>query len=119
MRPLKDAAKSLSFEGPSESTDAYRQALASTRAFGKLPMTFSLGPMIGSIDEILGQLRLKGIFSLAGRDAIVEDRQISKTVFLKEGDKYKNLAVKTVGEESVVFTDGVNEREVKITAGDR
>jgi hypothetical protein len=119
IRPSKDAVRPLSFEEPSESTDAYRQALASTRAFGKLAATFSLGPMAGSIDEILSQLRLKGIFSLSGRDAIVEDRQVSKTVFLKEGDKYKNLAVKTVGEESVVFTDGVNEREIKITAGDR
>ncbi len=119
MRPSKDALGSLSFEQPSESTDAYRQALASTRAFGKLAASLSLGPMAGSIDDILTQLRLKGIFSLDGRDAIVEDRQVSKTVFLKEGDKYKNLAVKTVGDETVVFTDGVNEREIKITAGDR
>lgn len=117
-RPSKDAIGPLSFEQPSESTDAYRQALSSTRAFGKLAASLSLGPMAGSIDDILAQLRLKGIFSLYGRDAIIEDRQVSKIVFLKQGDMYKNLAVKTVGEDVVVFTDGVNEREIKITAGD-
>ncbi len=114
FRVAKMQTTAYSFEEAGESTEAYSQAVASTRALGKLAAGLSLSPLAGSIDDILGQLRLKGIFSLGGRDAIVEDVQESKTVFLKEGDKYKSLAVKAVGEESLVFTDGVNEREMKI-----
>ena len=71
-----------------------------------------------SILDLAKDYRLKGVAFFDVPEAIVEDARTGSTVFVKEGEKVAELTVKEIKEESLVFSYGDEEQELKIQGGD-
>lgn len=89
---------------------AYQDAVRSSRVFGASP---HLNPQ-AAVSAQASDLRLKGIVELAGRDAILENVKSKRTLFLKQGDRVEGYAVKEVGGDFIVLSDGNNDIRLKI-----
>lgn len=66
------------------------------------------------IEDLIRDLRLRGIVELDGKQAIIEDARTQKSDFIEEGGSINGLTIKRILDEAVIVTDGVREVEMKI-----
>ena len=105
---------SLSFIQGAADPSAYRQAVGSSRLFGDAASFSNESLLAGSLEQGAQTLVLKGIVVIGTKDAIFFDRETQQTHIAAEGDKVKDLVVKKILEDTVLLSDGRNEREMKI-----
>jgi type II secretory pathway component PulC len=70
-----------------------------------------------SVDELIKDLRLKGIVIITEPEAILEDARTQSTVFLREGSKLQEIILKEIKQESVILAYGDQEKELRIEGG--
>ncbi len=111
----RDSLMSFSFtNGVFEAADSYARTVGSSNVFGATASSTNTLLLSGSIDTESENLILKGIVVFRDKNAILQDKVTQKTYIVREGNKIKDLLVKQIREDTIILSDGRNDKELKI-----
>ena len=104
------------FQAPtSDDIAVYKQGFRSSKVFGALSIASPQETV--SIDKVISNLSLKGIITIGAPEAIIERKDTRTTAFVQKGASFQSLTVKDIYEDSLVLSDGTDDRILKIGSG--
>lgn len=99
---------------PLEPLSSYEEAFHRSGLFGLYTYASNLPVFKSSIQELMKDLRLKGIVIIDQAEAIIEDAKTQKSTFLKAGHQIGELTVKEINDGAVVLSYYGEEKEMRI-----